>query len=298
MRNMSPSLAAVLLGLLSVHATEEHARNVAQLEPKDAESYFKSIDVDADGILSRAEALAYIDELGRLVGTPDADASRKQTFTTMDADGDGALSVRELQGFLELLEQMRKPAEGRSVETDELIKQAKEARLFNKLDANGDGQLTRTEAESWLSAVSSDPMVQEATFAAIDSDGDGLVQTFELHAYMRGDGEPPAPRRVRSEKQPELKKEKKEKAKAAAAASGGAEDGAAGGGGERKGRAKLHPGGASGLPEECRGTDKAKCKDAVLELYGEELWEKFEEALGKMDDVEQQAPEDGTKDEL
>ena len=32
--NMSPSLAAVLLGLLSVHATEEHARNVAQLEPK------------------------------------------------------------------------------------------------------------------------------------------------------------------------------------------------------------------------------------------------------------------------
>ena len=37
------------------------------------------------------------------------------------------------------------------------------------------------------------------------------------------------------------------------------------------------------LPDECRGTDKAKCKEAILELYGEELWEKFEEAIDKME---------------
>ena len=288
-----------MLGLAIVaYAVDEPARNVAQLEPKDAESYFKTLDTDANGVLSRAEALAYIDELGRLVGTPDDDAMRKQTFTTMDADGDGSLSVRELRGFLELLEQMKKPAEGRSAETDELIKQAKEARLFNKLDANGDGQLTKFEAASWLTAVSSEPLVQEATFAAIDSDGDGFVQTFELSAYMRGDGEPPPPPRARPEKkqQPKPKAEKKKKAAAAASAEGDdAADGAAGGGGERKGRAKYYPGGASGLPDECRGTDKAKCKEAILELYGEELWAKFEEAIDK---VEGEGGSEDGKDEL
>lgn len=273
---------------VALHALESSAaRNVAQLEPKDAESYFKSLDLDANGVLSRAEALVYIDELGRVAGMPDDDAMRKQTFTTMDADGDGSLTLRELQGFLELLEQMKKPAEGRSAETEELIKQAKEARLFNKLDADGDGQLTRTEAASWLSAVSSEPMVQEATFAAIDSDGDGLVQTFELNAYMRGDGEPPAPRARPEKKKPKPKKEKKKEEAVAAA-----------GDGERRGRAKYYPGGASGLPDECRGTDKAACKEKILELYGEELWEKFEKALEKMESEGSEQGVETGKEEL
>lgn len=278
-----------MLGVVvAVHALESSAaRNVAQLEPKDAESYFKSLDLDANGVLSRAEALVYIDELGRVAGMPDDDAMRKQTFTTMDADGDGSLTLRELQGFLELLEQMKKPAEGRSAETEELIKQAKEARLFNKLDADGDGQLTRTEAASWLSAVSSEPMVQEATFAAIDSDGDGLVQTFELNAYMRGDGEPPAPRARPEKKKPKPKKEKKKEEAVAAA-----------GDGERRGRAKYYPGGASGLPDECRGTDKAACKEKILELYGEELWEKFEKALEKMESEGSEQGVEAGKEEL
>jgi Ca2+-binding EF-hand superfamily protein len=111
------------------------------------EAWWKRVDTDGDGAVSRAEAEANAPRLAK-------------NFDQVDADGDGKVSREELE------------AAG---------KQARQARgkdWWKKVDTDADGGITREEAEANAPRLAKN-------FAQIDADGDGKITPEELKAARK-----------------------------------------------------------------------------------------------------------------
>lgn len=76
-------------------------------------------------------------------------------FMSLDADGDGAVSVAEIDAWL--LRAARKRRDG----------------MLKRMDGDGDGRITAAEAEAYARAL----------FARADGDGDGRLTRAESRAY-------------------------------------------------------------------------------------------------------------------
>jgi hypothetical protein len=115
------------------------------------------VDTDGDGLISRAEAQAALNE----------------RFDRMDANGDGAVSREEMRaGFQGRREGRREAFEGRANER------------FDAADTDGDGALSLAE----LQAVR--PQLTQERFETMDRDGDGLISRDERPRRGPPDGRP------------------------------------------------------------------------------------------------------------
>ena len=119
-----------------------------------ARERMQSIDSNGDGNISYAEAES-------------ADAKRLvENFDTIDADGDGILTSKEL-----------------GAQHNKKHEQARER--MQSIDSNGDGTI------SYAEAASADAKRLMENFDTIDADGDGALTPEELRAHhqkMRGTG--------------------------------------------------------------------------------------------------------------
>ena len=119
-----------------------------------ARERMQSIDSNGDGTISYAEAES-------------ADAKRLiENFDTIDADGDGILTKKEL-----------------GAQHNKKHEQARER--MQSIDSNGDGTI------SYAEAASADAKRLIENFDTIDADGDGALTPEELrehHQKMRGTG--------------------------------------------------------------------------------------------------------------
>jgi Ca2+-binding EF-hand superfamily protein len=114
---------------------------------KKREEWWKRVDTDGDGSVSRAEAQANAPRLAK-------------NFDQVDANGDGKVSREELE------------AAG---------KQARHARgkdWWKKVDADGDGSISREEADTNAPRLAKD-------FTQIDANADGKITPEELKAARK-----------------------------------------------------------------------------------------------------------------
>lgn len=166
--SLRPTLAALAL-LAAAPAFAQPAQPPAQppaaapgsgAGPRGPERMFQHLDTNADGRVTREEAMAWL--AGR--------------FAQADTDRDGALSLAEFQAA----QGPRGPGAG--PHGDPARAAERRAAVFRALDANSDGRVTLEEIRP----------VAEARFRAADANGDGVVTREELpqrHAH-RGPGAP------------------------------------------------------------------------------------------------------------
>ena len=161
-------------------------------------SIFSQADKDADGKLTRVEIINWLDfmatasDMGLTLLSHDLGRS---LFEVLDADGDGGLSVREMRTAWKRLGPL---AKGGALGHDDLPRTMYLAIKwgggmgfgsipvagvptrgrpgtpvwFRKMDRNNDGDVSRKE---WLGT--------DEDFAAIDTDGDGLISVDEALAF-------------------------------------------------------------------------------------------------------------------
>ena len=104
---------------------------------------FAGLDTDGDGLVSQIEFAARETRRGPKI------------LERADADGDGAISLDELQGAID------ERADERHARASERMQE-----MFTAMDENGDGLVTREEADSHA-------------FARADSNGDGFISEDE-----------------------------------------------------------------------------------------------------------------------
>jgi hypothetical protein len=112
-----------------------------------ADQWWKKVDTDGDGTVSRAEAQANAPRLAR-------------DFDQVDADGDGKVTRDELE------------ARGKAG-----MAQRRKA-WWAKVDADGDGSISLQEAEANAPRLARD-------FSQVDANGDGKVTAEELRATRK-----------------------------------------------------------------------------------------------------------------
>lgn len=118
-----------------------------------AAKMFETLDTDANGSISQAEF----------------EAKATERFAETDANGDGQLSLEELQA-----NGPRKGKRGGEGASEE--RRAKfAAKMIERKDTNGDGVLSAEEIAA-----------QEDIFARLDTDGDGAISREELEAGRGG----------------------------------------------------------------------------------------------------------------
>lgn len=114
-------------------------------------------------------------------------------FSELDLDGDGALTLQEMQGAAEG-RFARADADGDGLVTrDELLAQATaqaEARIdrmLERADSDGDGAISAAEIDAMREARRVARM--ERMFERVDADGDGTVTEAEFEAMVARMGE-------------------------------------------------------------------------------------------------------------
>lgn len=137
---------AVLIAIAStaVVATA-HDRGNGPREGRGAEMLFETFDLDADGVITKAEI----------------EGAAAARFAAADTDGDGNLSLEEMTAAREARDQER--------HADRVAKR------LERHDTNGDGVLSLEEA----TAVAKTGRM-EKMFDRIDADGDGTITKAEV----------------------------------------------------------------------------------------------------------------------
>ncbi len=114
-------------------------------------------------------------------------------FSELDLDGDGALTLQEMQGAAEGRWARADADDDGLVTRDELIAQAMaqaETRIdqmFERADTDGDGAISTAEIEAMREARRVARM--ERMFERVDADGDGNVTEAEFDAMVERMGE-------------------------------------------------------------------------------------------------------------
>jgi Ca2+-binding EF-hand superfamily protein len=112
-----------------------------------------TLDANGDGTLS-------LDEIGR-----SGDSEAAQAFATLDSDSDGALSAGELTAAFDRAGPP--PGPGAHIASD----------VIDSADTDGDGQVSLTEAAA---ALGGDEDGLKEAFSKVDADGDGALSLAEL----------------------------------------------------------------------------------------------------------------------
>ncbi|MDH6539997.1 Ca2+-binding EF-hand superfamily protein [Streptomyces sp. SPB4] len=138
---------------------------------------FAMLDVDGDGVITRAEYLARVDRaaaaLGRGADHPVVGAARtahEEVWADMDADHDGRVTFEEYRTWAghDAFERSCRPALGS---------------LFDVADLDGDGRLSREEFTRLRVASRNTAQDADRAFDDLDTDRDGFV---ERDAYLAG----------------------------------------------------------------------------------------------------------------
>lgn len=127
-----------------------------------AQSLIESADSDGDGSLSLEELQAALPNAGEQLG---------DALSRLDEDGDGKLSGGELETALQA-----KGPPPRPPSKDDVA-----ASLIDQLESDDDGGLSLTEVQSSLSQIGINDDASSA-FGGLDSDGDGVLSAGELAA--------------------------------------------------------------------------------------------------------------------
>ncbi len=140
---------------------------------------FAMLDADGDGVITHAEYLARVDRAAEACGRDPQDplvavarAAHGEVFRQMDGDGDGGVTFDEYRSWAghEAFEESCRPALGS---------------LFDLADSDGDGRLTRQEFTRLRTATGNTADGAAAAFAALDTDGDGIVDRAAYLAAIR-----------------------------------------------------------------------------------------------------------------
>lgn len=120
------------------------------------DAQLKQMDTDGDGRISRSEYTAAADA----------------RFSKLDTNGDGVIAAAELYSIQDPLKTGKVKSE---VRAEGGSPAGSPAGKLGQADRNGDGQISRAENEADA----------EAHFAAMDTDGDGVLTGKELDAGAR-----------------------------------------------------------------------------------------------------------------
>jgi len=162
-----------------------------------ADMFFKKLDVNQDGVLSREEMQGMIDEVNAAAtakGLPTHDL-----FSSLDANGDGTVDKGEAATFFETVapsilggggaKQQVPPRRGAPTqEAEEAGLADMSSLLFKSLDKDKDNRLGKAEMEKLIGAANAaakargDP--EDDFFASMDVDSDGSIDRKEADAFF------------------------------------------------------------------------------------------------------------------
>ena len=143
----------------------------------EADATFAALDANGDGAISLQELQAHLGAIGY------SDAAAGRLFALLDDNADGELSRDELRAaFVRLSED---PAALRA-QLDLARVHAEADELFAALDRNGDGEVSAGELRAHVAAAGYAPAAAERFFAVLDANNDGAVSRDELReAFAR-----------------------------------------------------------------------------------------------------------------
>ncbi len=126
-------ISAIVLTAVAVTGTSVMAKGPGDRQP----ATFQELDADGNGEITKAEL----------------EAHRNQRFTAADSDGDGKLSVEEMQNAAQakaadrtnkMFEKYDANQDG-FLSEDELPKPRRGAKMFDRIDADGNGSISEQE---------------------------------------------------------------------------------------------------------------------------------------------------------
>lgn len=143
-----------------------------------ADEMMATMDTDGDGQISKAEFDTAMTEMeaqmaSQTAGSPPPPPPEEVSFSDLDTNGDGYVSLEELQAAAP---QDSDGTQGPSA--DEILA---------RMDTDGDGQISKaefdtaeTERESRMAPMGSGPASAEEMFSSMDTDGDGQISKAEF----------------------------------------------------------------------------------------------------------------------
>ena len=142
-----------------------------------ASRLFKDIDADGDGAVTRRELIQYFAAHGRDPAVAEA------LFAEIDVDSDGLIDYAE---FKQLYQVCKRSADAEAKRQWRVLFVAAGGadELFNEIDSDRDGCLTRRELAEYLVARGGDGAMASRLLAAIDGDKDGLIDRTEMRNAM------------------------------------------------------------------------------------------------------------------
>ncbi|MEU2869366.1 EF-hand domain-containing protein [Streptomyces olivoreticuli] len=140
---------------------------------------FAMLDADGDGVISKAEYSARAERVTSASGRTEDDplviaarAAGERAWAAMDANGDGGVTFDEYAAWAgaEAFDTVCEPVLGV---------------LFDLVDTDKDGALNLPEFRTLRTALGNPVSNIETAFAALDTDGDGLVSRDDYLASVR-----------------------------------------------------------------------------------------------------------------
>lgn len=165
-----------------------NAQSMQQIQ----QNLFSKIDSNSSGGVDKAEFSDFAKNLSKLSGKS---INVDDTFSTYDANKDGALSSDEMKSFMN--DNAPAPPDGMgggmfSMNTQSL--QQGQNDLFSKIDSDGSGGIDKTEFSDFAKKVkehTGKSVKAEDVFSTYDTNNDGTLSSEEMKAFMKDNAPPP-----------------------------------------------------------------------------------------------------------